>query len=72
LARDGDSGAEISDYAGSVGVEGSGSFLKKRTKKLLPVARALPNAVPDTTIKSFLLLFFKKEALPSTRQARQF
>jgi len=33
--------------------EGSSSFLKKRTKKLLPKD------------KSFLVLFFKKELLPS-------
>jgi hypothetical protein len=43
--------------------EESGSFLKKRTKKLFvlwDVASSLPNP-PEN--KSFLLLFFKKEAL---------
>jgi hypothetical protein len=39
----------------------SGSFLKKRTKKLLPVgARTAVHAPMD---KSFLVLFFKKEPL---------
>jgi hypothetical protein len=36
--------------------------LKKRTKKLLHLARALRLARAQT-IKSFLLLFFKKEVL---------
>jgi hypothetical protein len=40
----------------------SSSFLKKRTKKLLTVARSL--RVPPETDKSFLVLFFKKELLP--------
>jgi hypothetical protein len=44
------------------------SFLKKRTKELLLVARCrLPKraaSVLPVTDKSFLLLFFKKEALP--------
>jgi hypothetical protein len=44
-----------------IALEGSGSFLKKRTKKLL--ARK-PAQSPRPTIKSFLLLFFKKEGLP--------
>jgi hypothetical protein len=43
----------------------SRSFLKKRTKKLLPVtvnARvSRPNVPPGASSKSFLLLFFKKE-----------
>jgi hypothetical protein len=53
----------------SLDKEGSSSFLKKRTKKLLSIA-------PSTgatrlarrrrvTSKSFLVLFFKKELLPS-------
>jgi hypothetical protein len=41
------------------------SFLKKRTKKLLQIARATGpaqvHAVLPETGKSFLLLFFKKE-----------
>jgi hypothetical protein len=40
------------------------SFLKKRTKKLLYFWR-VPVAVSATANKSFLLLFFKKEDLPS-------
>jgi hypothetical protein len=51
----------------AMGVEGSGSFLKKRTKKLFSVLKAnwdcgMVSAV-DVTDKSFLLLFFKKEVL---------
>jgi hypothetical protein len=43
--------------------EGSTSFLKKRSKKLFRRCRApIVNASPSH--KSFLLLFFKKEALP--------
>jgi hypothetical protein len=45
-------------------LEGRPSFLKKRSKKLL---RALSRAYPVMArqrIKSFLLLFFKKEVLP--------
>jgi uncharacterized lipoprotein YmbA len=42
--------------------EESSSFLKKRTKKLLLFWRALPGR-RATACKSFLLLFFKKEAL---------
>jgi hypothetical protein len=43
----------------------SASFLKKRSKKL-SVLRALAPAGPAPTVnESFLLLFFKKEALPS-------
>jgi hypothetical protein len=48
--------------------EGSSSFLKKRTKKLLFVSGST-NApwliyVSEATDKSFLVLFFKKELLP--------
>jgi hypothetical protein len=51
------------------GREGSGSFLKKRTKKLLPVgARSFAGGTRQMD-KSFLLLFFKKEALPFMLQA---
>jgi hypothetical protein len=48
--------------------EGSGSFLKKRTKKLLNALRGLeraPGLGLTPTGKSFLVLFFKKELLPS-------
>jgi hypothetical protein len=43
------------------------SFLKKRSKKLLPIARfgrapRVDSVLPETD-KSFLLLFFKKEDL---------
>jgi hypothetical protein len=48
--------------------EGSSSFLKKRTKKLLPVAGSINapglNGALDATVKSFLVLFFKRELLP--------
>jgi hypothetical protein len=48
--------------------EGSSSFLKKRTKKLLPLAGSTQFANPRRPLaassKSFLLLFFKKEVLP--------
>jgi hypothetical protein len=45
--------------------QASGSFLKKRTKKLL-LLRALVPALPRPPAnRSFLLLFFKKEALAS-------
>jgi hypothetical protein len=43
------------------------SFLKKRTKKLLQI---WPRSILEgrsRTIKSFLLLFFKKEGLAYTR-----
>jgi hypothetical protein len=45
-------------------LEGSGSFLKKRTKKLffLKAAGRTPRAQMS---KSFLVLFFKKELLAS-------
>jgi hypothetical protein len=49
--------------------EGSSSFLKKRTKKLLLIKGsnrlATLNDPPDAMSKSFLVLFFKKELLPS-------
>jgi hypothetical protein len=41
--------------------EGSGSFLKKRTKKLLRVWAEPIRKGRSQTDKSFLLLFFKKE-----------
>jgi hypothetical protein len=45
----------------------SSSFLKKRTKKLLflelPIGAFVPGRQRDRRIKSFLLLFFKKEGL---------
>jgi len=47
-------------------LEGSSSFLKKRTKKLLFALNAYcyyPARRP--TVKSFLVLFFKKELLSS-------
>jgi hypothetical protein len=45
--------------------EGSGSFLKKRTKKLFPGAShaALGFYACEAPGRGFLLLFFKKEAL---------
>jgi hypothetical protein len=61
--------------AGLDEAKGSGSFLKKRTKKLLALGSELPLACPTPSAwrtptaignpldKSFLLLFFKKEAL---------
>jgi hypothetical protein len=46
--------------------EGSSSFLKKRTKKLLFVWHAFRrHSTQLLGIKSFLVLFFKKELLPS-------
>jgi hypothetical protein len=46
--------------------------LKKRSKKLLQIARGTEptqvRSVPHETDKSFLLLFFKKEDLPSSSQ----
>jgi len=48
--------------------EGSSSFLKKRSKKLLLNAANVrlkrANSVPPAMSKSFLVLFFKKERLP--------
>jgi hypothetical protein len=53
------------------GKEGSSSFLKKRTKKLLSLARSIKLAHVQRPLaalsKSFLLLFFKKEDLPSLK-----
>jgi hypothetical protein len=50
-------------------LEGSISFLKKRNKKLLPVSRRTEfndeARNQRVTSKSFLVLFFKKELLPS-------
>jgi hypothetical protein len=43
--------------------EGSSSFLKKRTKKLLFVGSRASRIRRGS--KSFLVLFFKKELLPS-------
>jgi hypothetical protein len=49
--------------------EGSSSFLKKRTKNLLLNAASgrgkLATLVVHAMGKSFLVLFFKKELLPS-------
>jgi hypothetical protein len=49
--------------------EGRSSFLKKRSKKLLSVKGGTRLAhwhrLSDAMSKSFLLLFFKKEDLPS-------
>jgi hypothetical protein len=49
----------------------SSSFLKKRTKKILSVmgntGLAYLRCPLDPISKSFLLLFFKKEELPSAR-----
>jgi hypothetical protein len=49
------------------GGEGSTSFLKKRSKKLLQIAASRRskgfNWVLPLTVKSFLVLFFKKELL---------
>jgi hypothetical protein len=48
------------------GQEGSSSFLKKRTKKLLfDSVRTDRIARVNQQNKSFLVLFFKKELLPS-------
>jgi hypothetical protein len=46
--------------------EGSTSFLKKRSKKLLIMLRLrrLKREATALVIKSFLVLFFKKELLP--------
>jgi hypothetical protein len=44
--------------------KGSSSFLKKRTKKLLPFGVRCRSG-PRQPRKSFLLLFFEKEDLPS-------
>jgi hypothetical protein len=51
--------------------KGSCSFLKKRTKKLLPVSGGTElsclGSVQRAMCKSFLLLFFKKEDLIFSR-----
>jgi hypothetical protein len=44
-------------------IEESGSFLKKRTKKLLSITRWPAGESEAKFGKSFLLLFFKKEVL---------
>jgi hypothetical protein len=44
--------------------EGRTSFLKKRSKKLLPVWCVPPATDWAPMDKSFLVLFFKKEPLP--------
>jgi hypothetical protein len=47
--------------------EGSSSFLKKRTKKLLLIAASVRSQLAASVLpaidKSFLVLFFKKELL---------
>jgi hypothetical protein len=43
--------------------KGSASFLKKRSKKLLSIGAQ--SVGPGSKGRSFLLLFFKKEALPT-------
>jgi hypothetical protein len=48
--------------AGRTGGQESSSFLKKRTKKLLQFETRVA-ATRDSTRKSFLVLFFKKELL---------
>jgi hypothetical protein len=47
-----------------VGKEERSSFLKKRTKRLFLVLSRFSQAAP-TICKSLLLLFFRKEDLPS-------
>jgi hypothetical protein len=47
--------------------KGSSSFLKKRTKKLLPVGLALLGEASAKTDESCLLLFFKEEDLAAAR-----
>jgi hypothetical protein len=44
-------------------VEGSGSFLKKRTKKLFPVAGGKTRLCRAQTGKVFLLLFLQKKKI---------
>jgi hypothetical protein len=48
-------------------IKESTSFLKKRSKKLLQIGPGAPDVAvcSDQMDKSFLLLFFKKEVLPS-------
>jgi hypothetical protein len=51
---------------GQSGEEGSGSFLKKRTKKLLSIGTCAPRGSRMPTDKVFLLLFVhKKKTLTS-------
>jgi hypothetical protein len=49
--------------------EGSSSFLKKRTKKLLRVWPRSIRKGRSQMNKSFLLLFFKKEGLASAHDS---
>jgi hypothetical protein len=42
-------------------------FFEERTKKLLRTGLSLPGQAEAKMIKSFLLLFFKKEGLASAR-----
>jgi hypothetical protein len=53
--------------------EGSSSFLKKRTKKLLSITPSMGAtrlaSLLRVTNKSFLVLFFKKELLSQRRWA---
>jgi hypothetical protein len=60
--------ADETDFHGKLLSKGKKecSFLKKRTKKLLPVAYAAGRRAPK--VKSFLLLFFKKEGLSSFKE----
>jgi hypothetical protein len=51
-------------------MKASASFLKKRNKKLLIVLASVCPARLSQMCKSFLLLFFKKEALSSSPLAR--
>jgi hypothetical protein len=46
-------------------MKGSASFLKKRSKKLLSIWRVPPANDRAPTGTSFLVLFSKKEPLPS-------
>jgi hypothetical protein len=54
----------VGGSTGKQGREGSASFLKKRSKKLLPIGGQSNASGKHQTGRSFLLLFFKKEALP--------
>jgi hypothetical protein len=68
-ANDGRANCGVPDaqFAGGRGMkkQGSCSFLKKRTKKLL--FPRLVRLARNQTDKSFLVLFFKKELLPCFR-----
>jgi hypothetical protein len=58
-------GAQLSDMDIEEKCQGSSSFLKKRTKKLLFVSvRVNRCGRVKQASKSFLVLFFKKELLP--------